>query len=169
MEYEAAASEWRIEGWEMRKMHTATSRQLLFVESLTEALPDVADLQRARRSLHHQAAIRYYDRVRAKAPTWADQYRGGRRMGKAFLAAGEYEAAKKAYRNVAGNAPNQKDKGAALQAWGDVHYAEGDVEGARDLHPRILSERRGGPSHQPGPFMRVRSESLQPKTHEYSG
>ncbi|MCZ6795569.1 MAG: VCBS repeat-containing protein, partial [Planctomycetota bacterium] len=55
------APEWRISGWEMRTMETASSRQLLFVESLNRALPDAGDLGRARRSLHQQAAIRYYE------------------------------------------------------------------------------------------------------------
>jgi len=87
-----------------------------------------------------ESAARYYDRVRAKAPTWAEQFRGGMRMGRAFLEAGEYENAKKTFRNVAGNAPNDKDKGIALQAWGDTYYAEGDVDQAREIWARIMSE-----------------------------
>ena len=55
-----AAPRWRIDGWETRELKTASSRQLLFVESLDQALPDAGDLGRARHSLHHQAAIRYY-------------------------------------------------------------------------------------------------------------
>ncbi len=51
---------WLIGAWETRKMSSASRPRLLFAESLNRALPDPGDLQRARQSLHHQAAIRYY-------------------------------------------------------------------------------------------------------------
>jgi TolA-binding protein len=86
-----------------------------------------------------QAATRFYDALH-KAPTWNDRFRGGMRMGRAFLTAGEYGRAKDTFRNLAGNSPNDKDKGTAVQAWGDAHYAEGDVEGARKIWERIMKE-----------------------------
>jgi hypothetical protein len=51
---------WRICRWEMKKMETIESQRLLFTESLDEALPGSDDRFRSRRSLHEEAAVRYY-------------------------------------------------------------------------------------------------------------
>ena len=55
-----AVSQWRIDHWETLDMDVISSPDILFVESLNQALPNPGDLQRARESLHQKAAIAYY-------------------------------------------------------------------------------------------------------------
>ncbi len=52
--------DWRICRWEMRKMESLRSSRRLFSESLDVALPREDDRFRTRRSLHEEAAVRYY-------------------------------------------------------------------------------------------------------------
>jgi len=52
--------EWKISRWETHQLSAAASTQRLFSESLGQALPQAADLQKARRSEHQQAAIKFY-------------------------------------------------------------------------------------------------------------
>jgi hypothetical protein len=52
---------WRIAALETRSLETTDSGELLFAEVLDRALPRAADLEKARRSLHEEAAVRYYE------------------------------------------------------------------------------------------------------------
>lgn len=54
------ADGWKITSWKMKSLHVRSSPRRLFEESLAEALPRSADYQKARRSIHQEAAIKYY-------------------------------------------------------------------------------------------------------------
>ena len=59
---------WKIIGWEMKKMGGMASPQRLFEESLAQALPRAADYQKARRSVHQEAAIKFYQSHKKEMP-----------------------------------------------------------------------------------------------------
>jgi len=61
-------AEWKITEWEMKEMTGTSSSQLLFEEDLAGALPRPNDLTKARRSIHHEAAIAHYRSQKKEIP-----------------------------------------------------------------------------------------------------
>ncbi len=61
---------WRIAGWKMKEMKVQFGRRLLFSESLDEALPDPADLGRARHSIHEEELVKYYQSGKTRARSY---------------------------------------------------------------------------------------------------
>ena len=59
---------WRIATWTTKKLETINAEELLFVEALDQALPETDDLRRARRSLHEEVTMRYYEAGARKPP-----------------------------------------------------------------------------------------------------
>lgn len=55
-----AAAGWKIARWETVSLESMASNRLLFVECLDEVMASPGDAQRARRSLHEEASIRFY-------------------------------------------------------------------------------------------------------------
>ena len=51
---------WQITGWKTDEMHWLASRKRLFVEALVTALRAPPDLEKARRSEHYEATVKYY-------------------------------------------------------------------------------------------------------------
>ncbi|MEZ5329133.1 MAG: VCBS repeat-containing protein [Verrucomicrobiales bacterium] len=60
---------WRISGWEMKGLEATTSGQLMFSETLDQAVPREGDRFRARQNWHQQEAVRYYKTNKTQAPT----------------------------------------------------------------------------------------------------
>lgn len=58
---------WGISGWQMKEMTAQVGSRLLFSERLDEALPDPADLQKARHSVHEEEVIKYYQSGKTRA------------------------------------------------------------------------------------------------------
>ena len=59
---------WRIQSWQTRSFTLTQTARPLFAEVLDEALPDPADLARARQSLHEQAVVAHLRDAQAPKP-----------------------------------------------------------------------------------------------------
>ena len=64
-----AENKWLISGWEMKELEATTSKQLMFSESLDQAVPREGDRYRARLNRHQQEVVRYYKTNKKQAPT----------------------------------------------------------------------------------------------------
>ena len=67
-ESDDAEAAWRIAEWKTESFDLETSDELWFHESLAEALPRSGDLQKLRRSQHHEESIQFYKEGRKRIP-----------------------------------------------------------------------------------------------------